>query len=222
MLAPMSENFLGIFFLMDIIAFLAAVFMHLVKRSRSLVRLYALQSFAVSTTFFLLGYLGDDKSLMTVAGIIFLVKVIVAPIFFGKVLHRLNGSSSTNNYLSTPITLLVLTGLVLFAFSKVFLPLSAIYPQAFVSVALNIALVLISIFLLINRRGVFAQMVGMLSLENSIILFAAFFGLRHPLPLEIGMIFDIVIWMVIASFFLGMIYRQFGTLSTADMKRLTE
>ncbi len=207
---------------MDIIAFLAAVFMHLVKRSRSLVRLYALQSFAVSTTFFLLGYLGDDKSLMTVAGIIFLVKVIVAPIFFGKVLHRLSGSSSTNNYLSTPITLLVLTGLVLFAFSKVFLPLSAIYPQAFVSVALNIALVLISIFLLINRRGVFAQMVGMLSLENSIILFAAFFGLRHPLPLEIGMIFDIVIWMVIASFFLGMIYRQFGTLSTADMKRLTE
>ncbi|MDQ5976555.1 MAG: hydrogenase-4 component [Patescibacteria group bacterium] len=219
----MSENFLGIFFLLGIIAFLTAVFMHLVRRSRSLVRLYALQSFAVSMTFFLLGFLGGDRSLMLVAAaIIFLVKVIIAPAFFGKILRKLSGSSSTNNYLSTPMTLLVLTGLVLFSFSKVFLPLSAIYPQAFVSVALNIALVFISIFLLINRRGVFAQMVGMLSLENSIVLFAAFFGLRHPLPLEIGMIFDIVIWMVIASFFLGMIYRQFGTLSTADMKRLTE
>ena len=218
----MSENFLGVFFLLDTIAFLSAVFMHLVKRSRSLVRLYALQSLAVSATFFLLGFIGDDRSLMTVAAIIFLVKVIVAPVFFVKIARKLSGSSSTNNYLGTPMTLLVLTGLVLFAFSKVFLPLSAIYPQAFVSVALNIALILISIFLLINRRGVFAQMVGMLSLENSIVLFAAFLWLRHPLPLEIGMIFDIVIWMVIASFFLGMIYRQFGTLSTADMKRLTE
>ena len=47
MLAPMSENFFEIFFLLDIIAFLAAVFMHLVRRSRTLVRLYALQSFAV-------------------------------------------------------------------------------------------------------------------------------------------------------------------------------
>ncbi len=222
MLAPMSENLLGIFFLLDIVAFLAAVFMHLVKRSRTLVRLYALQSFAVSMTFFLLGFIGDDRSLMIVASIIFFVKVLVAPVFFGRILHKLSGSSSSSNYLNTPLTLLVLTGLVLFAYSKVFLPLSALYPQAFVSVALNIALVLISIFLLINRRGVFAQMVGMLSLENSIILFAAFFGLRHPLPLEIGMIFDIVIWMVIASFFLGMIYRQFGTLSTEDMKRLTE
>lgn len=218
----MSENFLGIFLLLDMVAFLAAVLMHLVRRSRSLVRLYALQSAAVAIIFFLLGLLGDDQSLMTVAGILFVVKVLVAPAFFRNILERLSGSASTSNYLNTPITLLVLTGLVLLSFSKVFLPLSTMYPQAFVPVALNIALVFISILLLINRRGVFAQMVGILSLENSIILFAAFFGLHHPLPLEIGMIFDIVIWMVIASFFLGMIYRQFGTLSTADMKRLTE
>lgn len=218
----MSENFFEIFFLLDIVAFLAAVFMHLVKRSRSLVRLYALQSFAVAGTLFFLGYIGDEQSLMVVGAVTLFVKAIIAPIFFNKVIRNLAGVGSATNYLNTPLTLFVLTGLVMFSFSKVFLPLSALYPQAFVSVALNIALVFISIFLLINRRGVFTQMVGMLSLENSIVLFAAFFGLRHPLPLEIGSIFDIVIWMVIASAFMSMIYRQFGTLSTADMKRLTE
>ena len=82
----MSENFLGVFFLLDIVAFLAAVFMHLAKRSRSLVRLYALQSLAVSMTFFLLGFLGGDRSLMVVASIIFFVKVIIAPAFFGKII----------------------------------------------------------------------------------------------------------------------------------------
>jgi len=218
----MSENFFEIFFLLDIVAFLAAVFMHLVRRSRTLVRLYALQSFAVAGTLFFLGFIGDESSLMVVGAITILVKAIIAPIFFNKVIHNLAGVSSATNYLNTPLTLFVLTGLVMFSFSKVFLPLSALYPQAFVSVALNIALVFISIFLLINRRGVFTQMVGMLSLENSIVLFAAFFGLRHPLPLEIGSIFDIIIWMVIASAFMSMIHRQFGTLSTADMKRLTE
>lgn len=218
----MSENFFEIFFLLDIIAFLAAVFMHLVRRSRTLVRLYALQSFAVAGTLFFLGFIGDESSLMVVGAITLFVKAIIAPIFFNKVIRNLAGVSSATNYLNTPLTLFVLTGLVMFSFSKVFLPLSALYPQAFVSVALNIALVFISIFLLINRRGVFTQMVGMLSLENSIVLFAAFFGLRHPLPLEIGSIFDIIIWMVIASAFMSMIYRQFGTLSTADMKRLTE
>lgn len=218
----MSENFFEIFFLLDIIAFLAAVFMHLVRRSRTLVRLYALQSFAVAGTLFFLGFIGDESSLMVVGAITLFVKAIIAPIFFNKVIRNLTGVSSATNYLNTPLTLFVLTGLVMFSFSKVFLPLSALYPQAFVSVALNIALVFISIFLLINRRGVFTQMVGMLSLENSIVLFAAFFGLRHPLPLEIGSIFDIIIWMVIASAFMSMIYRQFGTLSTADMKRLTE
>ncbi|MBP5993434.1 MAG: hypothetical protein KA731_00840 [Candidatus Moranbacteria bacterium] len=218
----MSENFFEIFFLLDIIAFLAAVFMHLVRRSRTLVRLYALQSFAVAGTLFFLGFIGDESSLMVVGAITLLVKAIIAPIFFNQVIRNLAGVSSATNYLNTPLTLFVLTGLVMFSFSKVFLPLSALYPQAFVSVALNIALVFISIFLLINRRGVFTQMVGMLSLENSIVLFAAFFGLRHPLPLEIGSIFDIIIWMVIASAFMSMIYRQFGTLSTADMKRLTE
>ena len=218
----MSENFFEIFFLLDLVAFLAAVFMHLVKRSRSLVRLYALQSFAVAGTLFFLGFVEDERSLMVVGAITLFVKAIIAPIFFNKVIRNLAGVSSATNYLNTPLTLFVLTGLVMFSFSKVFLPLSSLYPQAFVSVALNIALVFISIFLLINRRGVFTQMVGMLSLENSIVLFAAFFGLRHPLPLEIGSIFDIVIWMVIASAFMSMIYRQFGTLSTADMKRLTE
>lgn len=218
----MSENLFEVFFFLDIVVFLAAVFMHLVKRSRSLVRLYALQSFAVAGVLFLVGFLGNDQSLMTVGVITLIVKAFIAPLFFRNVIRKLSAVSSATNYLNTPLTLFVLTGLVMLAFSKVFLPLASLYPQAFVSVSLNIAIVFISIFLLINRRGVFTQMVGMLSLENSIVLFAAFFGLRHPLALEIGTMFDIVIWMVIASTFMGMIYRQFGTLSTADMKRLTE
>lgn len=218
----MSENFPNIFFLLGIIAFLAAVFMNLAKHARSLVRLYAFQSFSVAATLFLIGFFSEDRSLMFVAAGVFLVKVVLTPVFFNRILRKVAGSASSTHYLNTPLTLFMLTGLVLFAFSKVFLPIADLYPEIFISVALSIALVFISMFLLINRRGVFAQMIGMLSLENSVVLLAASFGLRYPLSLEIGIIFNIVLWMIISSFFVGMIYRQFGTLSTAEMKRLTE
>ncbi len=219
----MSENIVNMFFFLDIAAFLAVVFMHVVKHSRALVRLYALQSLAVAATFLLLGWVNSDQGLMWVGVITLLVKAWIAPTFFRRALKRLvGGAVSANNYLNIPVTLFVITGLVMFAFSSVFAPLLDLYPQTFVSPALNIAMVLISVFLLINRRGVFAQMVGILSLENSIVLFATFFGIEHPLPLEIGTLFDIALWMVIASLFLGIVYRQFGTLSTAHMKHLTE
>jgi hydrogenase-4 membrane subunit HyfE len=76
--------------------------------------------------------------------------------------------------------------------------------------------------MLINRRGAFSQMLGILSLENSILLLASFIGIRQPVALEIGIVFDIVIWMIIAQVFISMIYRQFGTLSVDKMKRLIE
>jgi hydrogenase-4 component E len=87
---------------------------------------------------------------------------------------------------------------------------------------LNLATILISIFVLINRRGAFAQMIGILSLENSILLLGSFIGIKQPVPLEMGIIFDIVIWMIIAQVFISMIYKQFGSLNVTQMKRLIE
>lgn len=218
----MLEHSRELYFTLDLIAFLATIALHLVKTNRNLIRLYLVQSFIVTAFLFWIGVSESDQGLILVALLTCLIKVVVAPIFFSRLVRRYGTRFTANNYLSTPFTLLVLMGLVLFSYSRVFVPLGALLPEAFGVLPLNLSIVLVSIFLLINRRGAFSQMIGVLSLENGILLLASFIGIRQPVALEMGIVFDIVIWMIIAQVFISMIYRQFGSLNVDKMKRLIE
>ena len=211
-----------LYFSLGLIAFLATVALQLVKTNRSLIRFYLVQSLVVAGFLFWLGIVEGDHSLLVVAFLTLSIKVVGAPIFFSRLIRRYETRFTANNYLSAPLTLLILLLLVLFSYSQVFLPLGFLMPGMIGLLPLCLASILISIFMLINRRGAFSQMIGILSLENSILLTASFIGVKQALALEMGIIFDIVIWMIIAQVFISMIYRQFGTLSVDKMKRLIE
>lgn len=218
----MTGHFAELFFLLDLVAFLAAILMHLVKRNRNLVSLYALQSAAVSILLCAAGIVEGERSLVIVGAITFAIKAVAVPIFFSRLLRRFGTQASASSYLSTPMTLAVLMGLVLFAYSRVFLPLASLMPQALGSLSFNLAIIFASIFLMINRKGAFTQMIGVLSLENGIVLLAALIGIEQPIALEIGIIFDMTVWILIGSTFIGMIHRQFGSLDTGELTSLTE
>ncbi len=218
----MLEYSREIYYSLDLIAFLATIALHLVKTNRNLIRLYFMQSLVVALFLFWIGVAEGEQSLMIIALFTLCIKVVLAPIFFSRLIHRYGTRFTINNYLSTPLTLIVLMFLVLFSYSHIFLPLGILVPQALGLLPLNLAIILISIFLLINRRGAFSQMIGVLSLENSILLLASFIGIRQSVAIEMGIIFDIVIWMIIAQVFISMIYKQFGSLNVTKMKRLTE
>ena len=81
---------------------------------------------------------------------------------------------------------------------------------------------LLSIFLTINRKSALSQIIGILSLENSIVAFAIFAGLEQSPSLQIGILFDISIWLTIATAFISMIYAHFGSLDITSMKNLTD
>ena len=218
----MIEHSHELYFSLDLIAFLATMAMHLVKTHRSLIRLYFVQSLVVTSFLFWIGLSEGDRGLVLVAALTLFIKAGVAPIFFSRLIRRYGTRFTANNYLSTPMTLVVLMGLVLFSYSQVFLPLGILVPEAFGVLPLNLAIILVSIFILIKRRGAFSQVIGILSLENSILLLGSFIGIRQPAALEMGIIFDIVIWMIISQIFISMIYRQFGSLNVDKMKRLIE
>ncbi len=207
---------------LDLIAFVAVVLLHLVKSTRYTVRLYAVQSAAVALVLMIIGLTEGERGLAAIGAITFIAKVLVAPYFFSRLLHRFGHLVASASYLSTPATLVLLLGLILFSASTVFHPLwsiAAVTPDVFI---FNIAMVLIAIFLLINRQGALAQIIAVLALENSIILFAIFLGVKQAFVLEMGILFDILIWMVIAYAFLHLVYRQFGSLDTREMRHLIE
>lgn len=218
----MESQLLQLALSLDLAAFVSVVLLHLVKSTKYTVRLYALQSAAVGLVLVILGIAEDERGLIAVGVVTLIAKVLIAPFFFSRLVRRFGHLVASTSYLSTPATLAVLLGLIVFSASSVFDPfwtISAVTPDVF---AFNIAMVLIAIFLLINRQGVLAQIIAILALENSIVLFALFIGVKQTFALEMGIMFDVVLWMIIAYAFLQIIYRQFGSLDTGEMRHLTE
>ncbi len=218
----MEEQLLQLALPLNLLAFIAVALLHIVKSTKYTVRLYALQSAAVGSILVILGLAEGEKGLVIIGAITLIAKVLVAPFFFDRLVRRFGHLVASTSYLSLPLTLAVLLALIVFSASSVFSPLwavSAVTPDVF---AFNVAMVLIAIFLLINRQGALAQIIAVLALENSVILFALFLGVKQTFALELGIVFDIVIWMVIAYAFLRLVYRQFGSLDTREMRHLIE
>jgi len=218
----MIENSQQLYFFFDVAAFIAILSMHVVKTNRYLIRAYILQSFVVASLLLLIGFLEQEQSLIWIGTLTFAIKVVAAPAFFFRLKKRFDALFTPNNYLSLPLTLVVLMFLIIVSYSSVFQPLYFFSPETFGLLPLCLAMVFLSVFLMINRRGAFSQMIGILSVENSIVLLATLIGIKQPIALEMGIIFDIAIWMIIAQVFISMIYRQFGSLNVTQLKKLIE
>ena len=201
---------------------MSSVLQHLVKKNRSAISLYALQSGAIAILLFIAD-IGDFSTIAIVALVVTIaVKVFLAPFFLGRLVRRNQLRFSSTTYLSSPETLLVLALIVGLCFSRYFTPLANLSPENPTLVLLAVASVFTSLFLLVNKKGALSQMLGILSLENSIVAFALFTGLEQSPALELGITFDIVVWLTVATIFVSMLYRQFGTLDVTSMKNLSD
>lgn len=211
-----------ILFFLETMLFASVVFMHIAKKNSGVIFLYAAQSLIIAIALFYSSLTEYSLLLVVVAVATFLVKVIIVPYFFSGLIkkHRLQFSVST--YLNTPMTLIALALLTALSYSHFFGPLAILAPDRENALSLAIAMVLISIFLIINRKGALSQMVGILSLENAIVSFAYVAGLETTAGLQVGILFDIFIWVVIATVFASMIYRHFGSLNVSILKHLKE
>ena len=127
-----------------------------------------------------------------------------------------------STYLGMPLTLLLIAVLAAFAKLNYLTPLTTLVPAEQTFLFVSLATILSSLFLVINRKGALSQMIGILSLENGIVSFAFFAGLEQSAALQLGISFDVLIWILIATIFGSMMYRQFGSLDVSEMKKLIE
>lgn len=218
----MITDFQQPLFFCETLIFLSVIFMHLSKKSSSVIYLYAAQSLLV-TILLLSSFIKDlSFALLLVVVVIFGIKVVIAPYFFLGLIKKHQLKFSSSSYLNGPTALIVLAIITAITYSHLFRPLSVLSPANENALLLAIAIMFISIFLMINRKGVLSQMIGILSLENGIVSFAFFAGLEQSPMLEFGILFDILVWIIIATVFASMIYKQFGSLDVTIMKHLKE
>lgn len=214
-------NILFLQFLVGII-FLTLVFLHLTKKNFLATIAYSLQSLAITIILFNSFLETDNFYLLLVVLLSLIIKVIVAPIFFTNLIKKHALAFSVSTYLSTPLTLIIISILTFIAYSNKFLPLTSIIPSNQVLLSIALSAIFMSLFLIINRKGALSQIIGILSLENSILSFIIFAGLEQSPGLQMGVIFNMFIWIIIASVFISMLYKHFGTLNVASMKNLKD
>lgn len=198
------------------------VLLHLSKRSAWAVGLYTFQSLLV-VVLLSSALVSNFSVLLCIAVLaVLIVKVFVAPRFFYQLIQRHEVMFSASTYLNGPLTLIATALLTAFTRAQYFQPLTTLSPSNADAILLTFSTMLLSVFLIINRKGALSQMVGILSLENAIVAFAAVTGLEQTPALEIGVVFDIFIWIMIATVFASMIYQKFGSLDVASLTHLTE
>lgn len=205
-----------------LVVFLSAILMHIVRRNSSLVLIYGLQSSAIVSILINLGIHNHSSSLTIVGLITLLVKVILAPIFFSKLIRNKKLSTSATTYLNLPITLGLILLLIIFVKSSILAPLISLFPSFSQLISLSLSGILISWLLVINRRGVFSQIIGILSFENGLVAFATLSGIEQTLTIELGILFDILLWIVVSSVLITLVFSHFGTFNTTEMNQLKD
>lgn len=209
-------------FFLETVLFVSVVLMHLIKKNFTVVVLYATQSFIITVVLFYSSFKEASWLLMAVMVMTFFVKVVIAPYFFFELIKKHHMKFAVSTYLNIPTTLIIVTILTAFSTSRFLKPLAALSPDNGQALLLAVGMILVSLFLIVNRRGVLSQMIGILSLENAIVSFAFIAGLEAAAGAQVGILFDIVVWIVIASIFVSMIYQHVGSLDASALRRLKE
>jgi len=200
----------------------SVIFMHLSKRISTIIFFYFFQSVIVSGLLLDLSIEKASLFLILTAIATFAIKAVIAPYFFRRLIRRHQLNFSTSTYLNGPLTLVVLTLLTAFSYSHFFKPLCILAIENEKALLISVAMIFISLFLIINKKGAISQMIGILSLENAIVTFAYIAGLESGPALQIGILFDILVWVIIATVFASMLFKKFGSLDVNEMKNLKE
>lgn len=210
--------------LVMLILLVSVVFLNITKRNITAVMLLIIQSSAISAAIFAAAWYEKSFELF-VAGLFTLaIKGVFASFFFRRLIIKYSLPFSGKTYLNTPMTLVAAALLVGIAYSQLFEPWYAMAAAAGTVAVLkgSVGAFFIAMLLMVNKKGALSQIIGILTLENTIILIALLLGLRHNLQLEIAITFDITVWICIAAAYLNLLYRQFGSLDVSTLNRLKD
>ncbi|MGH9303476.1 MAG: hydrogenase [Acidimicrobiales bacterium] len=191
---------------------------------RTQVRLYAFQSLCVTGLAIDLAVSGGVPEAYAVAGISFLIKVVVIPLIVLRLLVDVEVEVAGSERLK--VATMTFAGIVLAGFGLVVarqirLPVSG-WPAASpgVSLAMATAAVLVAFLLVIMRGDVVSQAIGFFALENAVSVASLVLASRLPLLAEIAFLFDLLVAVVFFGVLMRAHHGRARTLFTDVLDRL--
>jgi len=216
---PLSGQLVNLF---AAILLLIAFAMLSQRRIVTLIHLFALQGAALVGSTATVAFATGQTHLVYSAAITLVLKVVLLPWIMHRLIRRLNVQWDIETLINIPTMMLVGIVLVVFSFNLA-LPISQ-FSQSIARGTLGIALacVLLSFLMMITRSKAVPQVIGFLSMENSLFFAATSATYGMPMVVELGIALDVLVGMVILGVFLFQIREQFDSLDIRHLEKLKD
>jgi hydrogenase-4 component E len=190
----------------------------LATRFPALLRNFRYQSLCLALLTLLAAYREESAELYVIAGLLFILKVLLIPHLFDVLIKRIGSSGQLGLFLNAQVSFMLVffLGLLSWSFARSIFAAPARLEQLTVSAACFVMLT--GIFLMVSRIKALAQVIGLLMTENGVFLAATIIPGGMPFFVEIAFFFDILVSVMILGLF---IYRINAIFTHIDVSKLS-
>jgi hydrogenase-4 component E len=187
---------------------------------RAQIRLYAMQSVAVSVLAAVVAAGRGVPELYVLAAVSLTLKAVIVPMVILRLMRDADTEIAGSGALGVTSEVIVSIAVAAYGFFVVgALGIhSDVLPSA--ALSLSVAVVLVAFMLMILRRDVVSQAVGFFSLENGVSMASLVVAAGLPLILEVAFLFDLLVAVVVFGVLMRLHHGRSQTLSTEALTRL--
>jgi hydrogenase-4 component E len=202
--------------LMLIIQFLLVV----QKMLLTSIRLFALQSLLLAGIAGMAAYSHSANHVYVVAVLTIIGKVLFLPWLLSRQVRRMGIVQEIEPLLNPPFSMLVCGSLTLLGY-LVARPFTSLARLGNNTLAVALTLLLTGFFLMFNRRKAITQVLGLLTVENGVMLAAvALTTYGMPLVVELGIFFDVMVAVMVLGILVYRIRESFSSMDTGKLSQL--
>ncbi len=190
------------------------------KDIKAIIYSVAFQGVALGIVGFSEGLSRHDLALVQAGIETFILKGIVFPILIFRIFNRSGGQRDVEPLINTTASMLytsLFIGIPFFSIGR--LPYIASSPQSKL-VPIGFATLLVGFYILITRRRIISQIVGLIIFENGISLIAFLLISGLPLLVELGESLDVLLVVIVLRVLAITIQSRIGNVDLAEMKEL--
>lgn len=179
-------------------------------RMDGLINVFALHALVLSLSVAWEAMVQNAPHLYVTAAIALIVKAIVIPMALRRIVRRLRIDRTVDTVVGIGPTMLAGIGLVALSMALMLQITTAVDALARQDLAFALSVILLGMLMMVSRRNAVGQVVGLMSMENGLILAAA--GAKGmPLVVEISVAFSVLVAFMVIGIFLFRIRERFDT-----------
>jgi len=192
-------------------------FMVIAKRLPSLINSFRWQSLFLFLITLSLAIEEKEPALYIVAGLIFVLKVILIPYFLGRIVKRIKINENLGFFMNPQLSLFMALLFTYLSYLFTFKVMNLIDKVQAASFALSLCVTLLGLFIMVFRIKALAQIIGLLVMENGLFLTAVTMCRGLPFIVELSTFLDIFISVIILGVF---VYRINTLFTHIDVNKL--